>query len=51
MAQNLNVALPTLTYTRTDYTALRAWIQRLPLERVAQLGSVAIRAMGRQNLC
>ena len=37
MAQNLNVALPTLTYTRTDYTALRAWIQRLPLERVAQL--------------
>jgi site-specific recombinase XerD len=37
MAQNLNVAHPTLEYTRTDYTALRAWVQRLPLERIAQL--------------
>lgn len=37
MAQNLNVALPTLAYTRTDYTALRAWVQKLPLERIGRI--------------
>lgn len=37
MAQNTNVAKTTIRYTRADFTALRAWLNRIPLERIARL--------------
>ena len=37
MPQNLNIAWPQMSYTRTDFAALRAWVQHIPVERIAQL--------------
>lgn len=37
MAQHTNVELPELTYDRTDYTALRAYCLKIPLQRIADL--------------
>lgn len=37
MAQNTDVLLPTLAYTRGDYTALRAYCLRVPIERIGDL--------------
>ncbi len=37
MAQHADIALPALTFTRADFTALRAWVQRVPLDRIAHL--------------
>ncbi|WP_281891422.1 phage integrase family protein [Limnohabitans sp. TEGF004] len=37
MAQNTNVILSTPSYTRGDFTALRAWVQRIPVDRIANL--------------
>jgi site-specific recombinase XerD len=37
MAQHANVHMEPVRYSRTDFTALRAWIQRIPSEKVAQL--------------
>lgn len=37
MAQNLDIALSAKTYTRQDFTALRAFVQRIPLERIRDL--------------
>ncbi|MDD3352840.1 phage integrase family protein [Zoogloea sp.] len=37
MAQNLDVARPQRHYTRADFTALRAWLNKLPLARIATL--------------
>ncbi len=37
MSQNTNILLPPVEYTRTDYTALRAYCMRLPLERIESL--------------
>ena len=37
MAQNTNVELPELTYDRADYTALRAYCLKIPLQRIADL--------------
>ena len=37
MAQNTNVILSTPSYTRGDFTALRAWVQRVPIDRIAKL--------------
>lgn len=37
MAQNRTVARPETHYTRADFTALRAWINKLPPERIAHL--------------
>lgn len=37
MAQNTNVLLPDLAYTRGDYTALRAYCLKLPIERIGDL--------------
>lgn len=37
MAQHSNVDLGAVSYTRADFTALRAWVLRVPLERIAQL--------------
>lgn len=37
MAQNTNILLPADEYTRADYTALRAYCMRLPIERIADL--------------
>jgi integrase len=37
MSQNLDVELPDLTYNRTDYTALRAYVLRIPVQRIADL--------------
>ncbi len=37
MAQNSSVTLPPLSYTRSDFAALRAWVLRIPLERIASL--------------
>lgn len=36
MGQSTTVELPVRTYTRADFTALRAWLQRLPLEVIAR---------------
>lgn len=37
MAQHTDIALPAATYTRTDYTALRAFVLKLLLQRIADL--------------
>jgi site-specific recombinase XerD len=37
MAQHANVHLSPVRYSRTDFTALRAWIQRTPPEKIAKL--------------
>lgn len=37
MAQNTNVELPELAYDRADYTALRAYCLKIPLQRIADL--------------
>jgi integrase len=37
MAQHTNVELPELTYDRADYTALRAYCLKIPLQRIADL--------------
>ena len=37
MAQNTDVELPELTYDRGDYTALRAYCLKIPLQRIADL--------------
>lgn len=36
MGQSTTVELPVKTYTRADFTALRAWLQRIPLEVIAR---------------
>lgn len=35
MAQHTEVLLPTLRYTRTDFTALRAYLNRIPLGQIS----------------
>lgn len=35
MSQHTNVVLEDLSYTRTDYTALRAFAQRIPIQAIA----------------
>ena len=37
MAQNNHVELATLRYTRTDFTALRAYLNRLPIGQISSL--------------
>lgn len=37
MAQNTDILLPALSYTRADYTALRAFVLKLPMQRIADL--------------
>lgn len=37
MAQNTNVVLTEIGYTRTDYTALRAHVLKIPLAKIAEL--------------
>ncbi|NHZ99079.1 phage integrase family protein [Massilia sp. CCM 8734] len=37
MAQNTNVVLPELRYTRSDFTALRAYCLKLPIGRIGDL--------------
>ena len=37
MAQHTDVELPELIYDRTDYTALRAYCLKIPLQRIADL--------------
>jgi site-specific recombinase XerD len=37
MTQHTDVALPELTYNRTDYTALRAYVLKIPIQRIADL--------------
>jgi len=37
MAQNTNVELPELAYNRADYTALRAYCLKIPLQPIANL--------------
>lgn len=37
MAQNSDVILKPHTYTRADFAALRAWVQRIPVERIASI--------------
>ena len=37
MAQHTDVSLPEVRYTRADFAALRAYLQRLPLGRIATL--------------
>lgn len=37
MAQNTDIAQAAIRYTRADFTALRAWLNRLPVERIASL--------------
>ena len=37
MAQNTNIVIPPVAYNRTDYTALRAYVQKLPVQRIADL--------------
>lgn len=37
MAQHTEITLAAATYTRADYTALRAFILKLPLQRIADL--------------
>ncbi|SDH73527.1 phage integrase family protein [Propionivibrio dicarboxylicus] len=37
MAQHTEVSLPDVRYTRADFAALRAYLQRLPLGRIATL--------------
>lgn len=35
MANNLNITFKPPTYTRVDFTALRAWVQRVPISAIA----------------
>lgn len=37
MAQHANVHMQPVRYSRTDFTALRAWVQRIPPEKIAKL--------------
>src|SRR5689334_23158223 len=37
MSQHTNVALSELAYNRSDYTALRAYCLKIPIERIANL--------------
>jgi hypothetical protein len=37
MAQHTDIALPELSYTSTDYTALRAYVLKIPIQRIADL--------------
>lgn len=37
MSQHTSVALPEQTYNRTDYTALRAYVLKIPVQRIADL--------------
>lgn len=37
MAQHTDIALPELAYNRTDYTALRAYVLKIPIQRIADL--------------
>ena len=37
MSQHTEIALPDLTYNRSDYTALRAYCCKIPIERIADL--------------
>lgn len=37
MAQHSNVHMSPVRYSRTDFTALRAWVQRIPPEKIAKL--------------
>jgi integrase len=37
MAQNSDVLLPSMQFTRVDFTALRAWLNRLPLHQISSL--------------
>lgn len=32
MTQNVDIELPELTYNRSDYTALRAYILKIPVQ-------------------
>ena len=35
MSQHTNVVLSEITYTRADYTAIRAYVQRVPIHIIA----------------
>ena len=37
MSQHTEIALPDLAYDRSDYTALRAYCCKIPIERIADL--------------
>lgn len=37
MSQHTDIALPELAYNRTDYTALRAYVLKIPIQRIADL--------------
>lgn len=37
MAQHSNVHMSPVRYSRTDFTALRAWVNRIPCEKIAKL--------------
>lgn len=37
MAQNVDILLGKQSYTRVDYTALRAYVQRMPVQRIGDL--------------
>ena len=37
MAQNTQVVIPPIAYNRPDYTALRAFVQKVPIQRIADL--------------
>ena len=37
MSQHAQVHQPVVRYSRTDYTALRAWVQRVPVGKVREL--------------
>ena len=37
MAQHTHVLLPVMHFTRVDFTALRAWLNRLPLHQISSL--------------
>ena len=37
MSQNTRIIFEPTTFTRSDFTALRAWVSKIPLERVAVL--------------
>lgn len=36
LANNLNITFKPPTYTRVDFTALRAWVQRVPINTIAE---------------
>jgi site-specific recombinase XerD len=37
MTQHANIDIEPLRYSRTDFTALRAWVQQIPVDRVRRL--------------